>query len=222
MTDDLAAARRRSLAEGLPLVAYQGVAGAFGETAIHRVWGNNARPHPTPTFAAALDAVCRGRASYAVLPHWNSSTGPVLQARRALDEYRLRVSRVSEVVVPVSLCLIARPGTSMSDVRYVGSHPTALAQCRQLFADFPRLVECEAFNTAGAVRDLACLDGVSPTGARWYTRLAFASSAELAAIASERAAEQYGLTVLRDRVNDDPKNRTRFLVLRSREDTLAG
>ena len=220
MSDDLAAVRRRSLdAEGLPVVAYQGVPGAFGESAIHRVWGNTVRPLPTPTFAAALEAVWSGRVLYAVLPYWNSSTGPVLQARRALDEYRLRVSRVSEVVVPVNLCLIGLPDASMATVRYVGSHPTALAQCRQLFADFPSLVACDAFNTAGAVRDLARRDDAE---APWYAHLPYELPTQLAAIASEHAAEYYGLTVLRAHVNDDPKNRTQFLVLRSKEETLAG
>jgi len=210
-----------------PLVAYQGVPGAFGETAVHRFWRDRARPVPRPTFGHALETLCRGEASYAVIPIWNSIIGEVVQSRDALAAHESSVVRVAELEVPVSLCLIARPEASISEIRFVGSHPTALAQCKQLFADWPAMNPCEAFNTAGAVRDVACHEAVvRSSGATaitvWYSHLSPASPTQLAAIASERAAELYGLTVLRRDVQDDATNRTRFAVLRARSNSQDG
>jgi prephenate dehydratase len=207
--------------DSAPLVAYQGVPGAFGETAVHHFWRDRAQPVPQPTFGAAIETLCRGEATYAVIPIWNSIIGEVVHSRDALVAHESSVVRVGELEVPVSLCLIARPDASMSDIRYVGSHPTALAQCKRFVARWPMMKPCEAFNTAGAVRDVACHDAVvRSSGASaivaWYSPLSVDSPTQLAAIASERAADYYGLAVLRRNVQDDPTNRTRFVVLRAR------
>ena len=207
--------------DSAPLVAYQGVPGAFGETAVHHLWRDRARPVPQPTFRAAIETLCRGEARYAVIPIWNSIIGEVVHSRDALVAHESSVVRVGELEVPVSLCLIAHPDASMSEIRYVGSHPTALAQCTRFFAEWPEMNPCEAFNTAGAVRDIACHDAVvRSSGASaldaWYSHLSLASPTQLAAIASERAADYYGLSVLRRNVQDDPTNRTKFVVLRAR------
>jgi len=210
--------------DSAPLVAYQGVPGAFGEMAVHQFWRDRARPVPQPTFCAALETLCRGDARYAVIPIWNSIIGEVEHSRDALAAHESSVVRVGELEVPVSLCLIARPEASMPEIRFVGSHPTALAQCEQLFAEWPMMKPCEAFNTAGAVRDVACHDAVvRSSGASaisaWYSQLSLASPTQLAAIASEYAANYYGLTVLRRDVQDDPTNRTRFVVLRAKSNS---
>jgi prephenate dehydratase len=213
--------------ESAPLVAYQGVPGAFGETAVHRFWRDRARPVPHPTFRAALETLCRGEANYAVIPVWNSIIGQVAHSCDALATHESSVVRVGELDVPVSLCLIARPEASMSEIRFVGSHPTALAQCKHFFTKWAEMTPCEAFNTAGAVRDVACYDAVvrslGPSAiSAWYSCLSLDSPRQLAAIASERAANYYGLTVLRRNVQDDPTNRTRFVVLRARSSGQGG
>lgn len=216
MPNDYATTDPRDV-DAAPLVSYQGVPGAFGESAILRVWDRQAQPYPTPTFDAALEALCTGVVTRAVIPVWNSSTGPVVYGCRALDAYETWVERVSEVEIPVSLCLIAHRDASMADIRFVGSHPTALAQCKRLFNEWSHMTPCDAFNTAGAVRELAEHEPTRTDA--WYSALGASSRGELAAVASERAAHQYGLTILRSNVHDDPTNRTRFVVLRAREVT---
>jgi prephenate dehydratase len=195
------------------LVAYQGVPGAFGEAAIERVWGTTARAFAVPTFAAALEALRTEEVMWAVIPVWNSCVGDVPSTRDALAAYARDVERVHEIEIPVRLALMARPGTSIGDVRYVGSQPTALAQCTRLFESLPGVTQCEASNTAGAARDLAAYGRVISA---WYARLPVESSRPLAVIASERAARRYELAVLRRDVHDDPTNRTRFAVLKRR------
>ena len=195
--------------DSISLVAYQGVPGAFGEAAIERVWGTTARARPVPTFEAVLDALRNRDVMWAVLPIWNSTVGEVPSTRAVLEPNMHAIERVHEVEIPVRLSLMARPGTSFSDVRFVGSQPTALAQCARLFEDAPHLIGCNAANTAGAARDLAAYGRVI---APWYATLPLTSSKELAVIASDRAARRYGLAVLRRDVHDDPANRTRFAI----------
>ena len=195
------------------LVAYQGVPGAFGEAAIERVWGTTARAFPVPTFSAALEALRNDDVMWAVIPVWNSCVGDVLSTRDALDTYARDVERVHEIEIPIRLALMALPGTSLSDVRYIASQPTALAQCARLFDTLPHVTKCEASNTAGAARDLAAYGRVISA---WHARLPVESPRQLAVIASERAARRYELAVLRRDVHDDPANRTRFAVFTRR------
>jgi prephenate dehydratase len=198
--------------------AYQGVPGAFGEDAVRRFWQGRVCGHPVPTFDAVLDALTTGEVEWAVLPIWNSTIGRVAAARDALDARSTMVARDGEVDVPVHHCLLALPGTSLVTIRHVGSHPAALAQCRRLFRRHPQLRAIEAFDTAGAARQLAYFDRPRAAGEdRWYDPLETESPGSLAAIASLQAAATYGLTILERGVNDEPTNFTRFVALRARE-----
>lgn len=198
--------------------AYQGVRGAFGEDAVHRFFEGRVCGHPVATFDAVLDSLASGEVEWAVLPVWNSTIGRVTPARDALDARANLVRRVDEVDVPVHHCLLVLPGTSLASVRYVGSHPAALSQCTELFRLQPQMQAVEAFDTAGAARQLAAFDrGRAATGDYWYDGLAVASPTSLAAIASAKAAATYGLDILQRGVNDAPTNFTRFAVLRARE-----
>jgi prephenate dehydratase len=200
--------------------AYQGVPGAFGEDAVHRFWEGQVCGHPMATFDSVLDALTNGVVEWAVLPVWNSTIGRVSAAREALDARSDLVVREGELDVPIRHCLLALPGTSLASVREVGSHPAALAQCTRLFRLNPQMKAIEAFDTAGAARQLSTFDRRHPAGEqRWYDALAPESPATLAAIASAKAATRYGLQVLQRDVNDEPTNHTRFVVLRAREVT---
>jgi len=156
---------------------------------------------------------------WAVIPISNSSIGPVAPARAALRARGSAVVTTGQVDVPVRHCLLALPGTSIGDIRYVGSHPAALAQCTRLFAENVALAACAAFDTAGAARELCVLgDATRPrVNDTWYSALAIDGPSRLAAIASADAGRRYGLSILRDGVQDDPTNVTRFAVVRAKE-----
>ena len=203
---------------GQPRVAYQGIPGAFGEEAIRRLWHDSALPIPSRTFTDVLDLLVDGVVDWAVIPIWNSTIGPVAPACAALRVRESAITRTREIDVPVHHCLLGLPGTLMADVRLVGSHLAALGQCAKLFATYQTLSPCEAFDTAGAARELSLLiDAASPaTHESWYSTLG-ADPRQLAAIASADAGRRYGLSVLLDAVQDDPTNLTRFVVVRSKE-----
>lgn len=197
-------------------VAYQGIAGAFSEEAVHRCWHGRAVAYPTSTFAAALDAVVKGDVECGIIPTWNSTIGSITSACAALHDHAATLVQECEVDLPVRHCLLARAGTMLDDVRYVGSHPAALAQCSRLFDGTRPFVACEAFDTAGAALELSRY-GVTTDGdlEPWYARLPDSDAAHLAVIASARAGERYGLIVLQGDVQDDPTNLTRFTVVRA-------
>ncbi len=203
----------------LPRVGYQGVAGAFGEDAVCRRWQGRAQPHPMRTFGGVLDALSSGDVEWAVVPVWNSAIGRIASAWDALDEHAEAIVCVDEIDMPVQHCLLALPGSSIEDIRYVGSHPAALAQCAQLFDERRGLIACDAFDTAGAALELSRHVDRASFAEPWYACLEVDGPSRLAVIASESAARCYGLAVLERSVQDDAENVTRFAVIRARAGT---
>jgi prephenate dehydratase len=176
-------------------VAFQGDRGAYGEEAIAALWGAHAEPWPVRTFADVVALVERGAADAGVLPVENSVVGTVHEGVRALASGG-HLSVLGVTTVPVRHCLLGVAGASLADVRRVESHPVALAQCRAFLARHPHIAACEAFDTAGAAREVARVGDV-----------------RRAAIAGRAAAARYGLTVLASDVADAADNRTRFVAV---------
>jgi prephenate dehydratase len=146
-----------------------------------------------PDVIAAIE---RGDADHGVVPIENSIEGSIDLTLDALAfETDLKIQR--EMVRPVALNLVARPGTRLRDVRTVISLPYATAQCRDwLAATLPRAQLVAANSTAGAVE-----------------RAARSRAKGVAAIGTRLAAELYKLAVLAEDVEDHPDNATRFVLL---------
>jgi prephenate dehydratase len=206
-----------------PRVTYQGEPGAYGEMAVSQEWRGAATAVGAPTFADAIGLLGRGRADYAVIPVWNSTIGDIQDTSALLAHHASRLETVSELTVPVVHCLLALPGASLASIRYVGSHPTALAQCRRLFMSRQALQPCVAHDTAGAARELASLgrrirlESARQAAAAWFTPYAPAESSSLAVIAGANVAKLYGLVVITEGVQDNPANATRFVVVKARD-----
>lgn len=173
-------------------VAYQGVPGAFSHEACIdlRPWDE---PVAFDTFDDALDAVRSGDCGCALIPVENSIIGAVEPAAGLVAAADMIV--VAEVWRPIRLALMAVPGARLSDIRTVESHEIALRQCAATL-DTLGLTAVDAFDTAGAARAVA--------DAGDYSR---------AAVAPARAAEVYGLSILRNDLQDNEDNRTRFVLL---------
>lgn len=204
-----------------PRVAYQGEPGAYGEVAITREWAGAATAVGTATFAEAFALLGRGDTEFAAIPIWNSTIGDIQDTTVLLRHHRARVDVVNEVTVPVEHCLLALPGVSLTTVRYVGSHPTALAQCRQLFSNPKRLQPCVAHDTAGAARELAALGrrlddpaARRPVTPPWFDPYRPVDPHALAVIAGAGVARRYGLVVLAESVQDNASNATRFVIIK--------
>jgi len=182
-------------------VAFQGEPGAYGEEAIAGYFGPDAADAVgMPTFSAVCDAVASGSADAGVLPLENSLAGTVGDALDALAAGSLMV--IGEVLQPIHHHLLVLPEATLAGVEEVRSHWQALSQCDRFLSRQPWNV-VPAADTAGAARQLAS-----------------EGDARVAAIASERAASLYGLSIAARDIQDASENVTRFAVIARSQDSL--
>lgn len=175
-------------------VAFQGERGAYSEDAIAAYFSRRAEARPYAEFSEVFEAVERGEATHGMVPVENSIEGTVAPVNDLLMEHDLQVT--GETLVPIHHCLIANPSTEFARIRTIYSHPQALAQCRKFLSQYPRWRSIPVYDTAGSVKL------VGERGRK-----------DEAAIASRRAAEIYGMKVLREGIQSDLHNYTRFFVL---------
>jgi len=179
--------------EKISSVAFQGEVGAYSEQAARLFFGPTASVRPCKSLSSVFEMVEKGVSAFGVVPVENSLEGSVNETYDLLLDSSLKVS--GEIDLRVVHCLIASPETQLSDIRVVYSHPQALAQCRR----FLESLNCEVvstYDTAGSVKMIR------------ERRLV-----DSAAVASEKAADVYGMKVLRRAIEDSPNNYTRFYVL---------
>ncbi|XP_047938441.1 arogenate dehydratase 2-like [Salvia hispanica] len=188
-------------AEGPRLrVAYQGVRGAYSESAAEKAYPN-CEAVPCEQFDTAFQAVERWLVDRAVLPIENSLGGSIHRNYDLLLRHRLHI--VGEVKIAIRHCLLANPGIKIENLTRVLSHPQALAQCENTLTKLG-LVREAVDDTAGAAKHVA-----------------FHELEDAGAVASLTAAKIYGLDVLAQDIQDDTANVTRFLML-AREPIIPG
>ena len=178
-------------------VAFQGEPGAYSEEAVRAFFGVDAEPVPRRSFEDVAESVLRGETERGLLPVENTLAGTVAGSYDVLAAGELEV--VGEVVRPIRHCLLGLPGSRVSGLARVLSHPVALAQCTEFFRRHPEVEAVAVYDTAGAARTVAREE-----------------DPEVAAIAAEGAAERYGLEILADGLQDRDDNQTRFYVVRQR------
>ena len=174
-------------------VAFLGPEGTFTHLAARHQFGGSSQSLPQGTIQAVFQAVERQRADYGVVPVENATEGAVDSTLDAFLDSPLAIC--AEILLAVDQALLLRHGLDLGGVRRVYSHPQALGQCRRwLEAHLPGADRIEAPSTSEAAR-LARED------------------AEGAAVASELAADLFGLRVAETKIQDLAANATRFLVL---------
>jgi prephenate dehydratase len=176
-------------------IAYLGPAGTFTEDALgEAVAPGGYEPLRTATIPDAILAVERGEADRALVPIENSIEGSVRPTLDALAFDAERVAIVGELDFRVRIHLIARQGVQVENVEAVLSHPQPLAQCARFLRE----------TLAGAE-----LRSVSSTAAA--VRMVSESTRPWAALGGRAAAELYGCELLREGVEDQDENVTRFV-----------
>ncbi len=175
-------------------VVYQGINGAYSEAAAVAFFGEDVRAHSVSTFREAMRSIDEGTADYAVLPIENSSSGTVNANYDLLTEFENYI--VAEQVIKIDNCLIALPGAEEKDIDTVYSHPQALLQCEAFLDQRPSWKQISYSNTAMSAEKIS-RDGLK----------------NQAAIAGERAANVYGLQVLKRDINSSEGNSTRFIIV---------
>ena len=179
---------------GQSRVAFLGDRGTFSEEAALGILGDDCQTVSFPTFEDLFTAVDDDKADLILAPLENSLIGSVHRCVDLLLDSSLNI--IADVILPVSHFLVACPDATMETIQTVESHPAALAQCRRFFAAYPHLKAVPADDTAGSVRRAVESGDVTRAG-----------------IGGKRTAEIYGGEILREHLEDNGENYTRFALL---------
>jgi len=182
-----------SLNMELPMqVAFLGPQSTFTHLAAMQQFGLSAQLVPLKSIPSVFEEVERDRAHYGVVPVENSTEGVVNHTLDMFIGSDLQV--IAEIMLEISHNLLSKTG-QIEQIGKIVSHPQALAQCRHWFEEnLPEIPLVDVGSTAAAAQ-LAAEDETA------------------AAIASEAAVVQYGLKVVKAKIEDNPHNFTRFLVI---------
>lgn len=182
-----------SLDDGKARVVFQGAEGAYSQAAMVQYFGNKVSSFHVDTFRDAMIAIDEGSADFAVLPIENSTAGIVSEIYDLLVEFENYI--VGEQIIKIEHCLMALPGTKIEDIQTVYSHPQSLMQSARFLSEHDwRQISMQ--NNAFAAR-----------------KVSEDKDSTQAAIASEYAANLYGLQVLVKGVNQSSSNSTRFIIV---------
>jgi prephenate dehydratase len=178
--------------------AYLGPRGTFAEAAINALgFASDAIHVPAESVPAALELVRAGKVDGALVPIENSVEGGVPTTLDGLAHGQ-QLEIVAEISIPVEFSILVKPGTKLSDISRVATHPHAQAQCLDWLAkNLPGVHVLPAMSTAHAASELA-------NGANYD-----------AAICARVAADHYGLEILADNIGDNDAAWTRFVLVRT-------
>jgi chorismate mutase/prephenate dehydratase len=177
-------------------IAFLGPEGTYSQAAVHKHFGLSAGILPQPTIEEVFREVEAGNAQYGVVPVENSTEGGVNQTLDLFLRSALKIC--GEIELPIHHCLLSN-SPDIGAVTKLYSHQQSLAQCRLwLDTKLPNVPRNAVSSNAEAARRAAEEPGA-------------------AAIASQMAAQKYGLNVLAARIEDELDNTTRFAVLGRQE-----
>lgn len=177
-------------------VAYQGILGSFSSIAARTLYGADITPVQTTRFREIFEHVSAGRADVGVVPIENALAGSIHENYDLLSEYNCSI--VGEYYCPVQLHLMTAPSAleDIGTISRVLSHPKALEQCSLFLERHPHISSVVCSDTAGAA-----------------LQVRNENAPDSAAIASEEAAREYGLTIVAPAIQNHSSNMTRFFAI---------
>jgi chorismate mutase / prephenate dehydratase len=175
-------------------VGFQGVPGSFSEQALFEYFGTNINTKAVEEFGDIFTELKNKNIDYGVLPIENSSTGGISDVYDLLNKYDFSI--VGEVCLKVNHNLLGIKGAEMEDIAEVYSHSQAFGQCSDFLKTYSQWKLIPYHNTARSA-EFAKNQNCKSIGA----------------IASEKAAELYGLNILQRNINSNSTNTTKFVII---------
>lgn len=175
-------------------VCFQGVEGAFSESALIEYFGEETKKISVDDFEDVFKSLKEDKCDYGILPIENSSTGGVSEVCDLLRKYGLYI--VGEESIKINQNLLGLKGTKLSDIKQVYSHPQALSQSHEFLKAYPNWELIPFRNTAESAKLIKDLGDKSK-----------------ASIASKRASKIYDLEVIAENINYNTNNYTRFIII---------
>ena len=176
-----------------PIVACQGVEGAYSQIACEKIFKSPLIMY-FKSFDAVFNAIEQGMCQYGILPIENSTAGSVTKVYDLMIRHNFSIVRTFRLKIDHNL--LANPGTTLADIKTIYSHEQAISQCSDFLRSLPGVNVVPVENTALASE-----------------MVAKSGSKEVAALSSRSCAELYGLQCLAASVQDKGNNRTRFICI---------
>lgn len=176
-----------------PMVACQGVEGAYAQIACEKIFKNPFIMY-FKNFDAIFNAIEQGLCQYGILPIENSTAGSVKKVYDLMIHHNFSIVRTFRMKIDHNL--LAKPGAKMDDIQEIYSHEQAINQCSAFLKRFPNAKIIPVENTAVAANMVAT-----------------SGSMNVAALSSRACEELYGLECLASSVQDEGNNRTRFICI---------
>lgn len=176
-----------------PIVACQGVEGAYSQIACEKIFKSPLIMY-FKSFDAVFNAIEQGMCQYGILPIENSTAGSVTKVYDLMIRHNFSIVRTFRLKIDHNL--LANPGAALSDIKTIYSHEQAISQCCDFLHSLPGVNVVPVENTALASE-----------------MVAKSGSKEVAALSSRSCAELYGLQCLAASVQDKGNNRTRFICI---------
>ena len=174
--------------------AFMGEKGAYSHKAVLSYFGDEIEPMSMKSFREIFVAVAKGEVPYGVVPVENSLSGSIHENYDLLQEYDLKI--IDEVTIRIKHALIAHPGTSLESIDTILAPDHALSQCGNFLAQYPDARRVPVKVGASAVRK------IKESGEK-----------NCAAIGPAMAARIFGMEILSESIEDNPRNYTRFAVI---------
>lgn len=175
-------------------VGFQGVPGSFGEEALLEYFGDSVNAYSFNEFKDVFTALQDGSINYGVLPVENSSTGGITEVYNLLRKHGFYI--VGEKCIKIPQHLMGIKGASINDIKEVYSHPQAFEQCSIFLNNYPQWKIIPYYNTAKSAKLVSDFNLKST-----------------AAIGSRKAAKLYNLDIIKEDINFNSSNYTRFIVV---------
>ena len=185
-----------------PMVACQGVEGAYSQIACEKIFKNPFIMY-FKNFEGVFSAIDKGLCQYGILPLENSTAGSVKKVYDLMIKHNFSIVRTFRLKIDHNL--LAKPGTKLSDIKEVYSHEQAINQCSEFLQTLTGITVIPVANTAVAA------DLVSKSDRK-----------DVAALSSRSCAELYNLEILASSIQDKGNNRTRFICISKKLEIYPG
>ena len=175
-------------------IGYQGVEGSFSEEALRKYFNSYDSIKNYEEFKDVFVALEKNEIQYAILPIENSYTGAITEVYDLLVKYNFYI--VGEECIKIDQNLMGIAGTNIDDIEEIYSHPQGFEQSKGFLSRYENIKLIPYHNTAISAKLVSDL-----------------KDNKKAAIGSKRAANIYGLSILRDNINDKKDNHTKFIII---------
>lgn len=182
-------------------IAIQGIKGSFHHQVADAWFGADAPLDECMSFPALVQSLVTKASGLGIMALENSIAGSIIPNYALIDNNNLHI--IGEHYLNISMNLMALPGQTLADITEIHSHPMALLQCTNFFAQHPHIKLVESADTAESAR---------------YIREN--NIGGIAAIGSALAAEMFGLTVLAEAIHNIKNNQTRFVIVKTQNNVL--